>query len=163
MRALLPLLFCLFLSVPATAATHAGEPMPDFFVHTLDGRDLNLGDFAGKVVMVHFWATWCGACRTEMPALARFYRQHHREGLEVVAISLDEAGNRAQVEAAARVYGFTTALKDECQVDAFGRVWILPLTFVIDRHGVLRIADWTGKEHIDAARLDERLLPLLQE
>ncbi|MGA7178386.1 MAG: TlpA disulfide reductase family protein [Thiobacillaceae bacterium] len=163
MRVLLPILFCIVLSASAAASTKPGEAMPDFAVNTLDGRNLHAGNLANKVLIVHFWATWCSACQTEMPALERFYQKHRQEGLEVVAISLDDARDRAKVTNAARDYSFASALKDDCRVDAFGRIWVLPLTFVIDRRGILRVADWTGKEHIDDALLAERLLPLLRE
>ena len=131
-------------------------------MHTLDGRVLRAADLKGQVVVMHFWATWCTSCRVEMPALERFYRRHHQEGLEIVAVSIEEAADLARVREVATAYSYPAALAADSEVAGFGRIWVLPLTFVIDREGLLRYSEWTGEQRIDDAILEERLGPLLE-
>lgn len=136
---------------------------PSWQVTTLDGRKIASDDLKGKVVLVHFWATWCPPCREEMPVLQAFYQRHAKEGLEIVAISLDDDADRSKVKDFTRSDSFPVAMAGEAKVDGFGRVWVLPLSFLIDRKGVVRKSDWTGEEKIDPASLDRLVLPLLAE
>ena len=112
----------------------------------------------GKVVLVNFWATWCPYCRHEMPAMEAFYQAHRDKGFEIVAYSLDKS--QAEVNAYMREegYTFTTTLIDQTVSKAFDGVNRVPLSFVIDRNGVIRhrIA---GQLH--AGRLDTLITPLL--
>jgi len=145
------------------SAADIGEQAPAWQATTLDGRVIDSDSLKGKVTLVHFWATWCPPCRKEMPALANFYREHAKDGLEIVAVSLDEDANQAEVRRFVQSYGFPVAMMSASRMDGFGRVWALPLSFLIDRRGVLREADWTGERTIDAASLDKIVLPVLSE
>ena len=79
------------------------------------------------------------------------------------AVSVEEPADRAKVRDFAKVYAFPSALVGDARIEGFGRIWALPLTFLVDRHCILRKSDWTGGEKIDAASLDRIVLPLLQE
>jgi cytochrome c biogenesis protein CcmG/thiol:disulfide interchange protein DsbE len=158
------LLLVLGLSGPGLARSpEAGQAAPDFALRTLDGREIHAAGLEGKVVLVHFWATWCPPCREEMPALERFYRRHRRDGLEILAISIEDVADLARVRAAAAAYSFPVALAPDAEVAGFGRVWVVPLSFVIDRHGLMRVSGWTGERGIDDASLAAALSPLLDE
>jgi peroxiredoxin len=156
-------LLSLFSLLASAAGPKEGAPAPHFTATTLDGRAFDSESLRGKVVVLHFWATWCPPCREEMPALQKFYDEHHSEGLEIVAISNDDAGDEAKVREFANSYSYPMALMAGSKADGFGRIWVLPLTFVIDRKGILRKADWTGAEKINAASLNTVVLPLLNE
>jgi cytochrome c biogenesis protein CcmG, thiol:disulfide interchange protein DsbE len=145
------------------AAPKEGQRVPQYEVVALDGSAKGAAAMTGKVTLVHFWATWCSPCREEMPALDKFYREHRQDGFEVLAISVEDAEDEAKVRELARQYAFPVAMKDNAKLDGFGRIWALPLSFLIDRKGVMRKVSWTGPEKIDAATLERLVLPLLAE
>ncbi|MBS0213768.1 MAG: TlpA family protein disulfide reductase [Proteobacteria bacterium] len=140
-----------------------GAVAPQVTTTTLDGRPFDLAADKGKVVVVHFWATWCEPCRIEMPAMEAFFRAHKDEGLAVIAISLDEPGDLARVKDAMHGISYPTALLSATQAKGYGRIWRVPLTFVIDRRGNLRRDGFKYTEILDAAALDREVLPLLRE
>ena len=67
-----------------------GKPFPDFSEKDLDGKPISVGALKGKVVMVDFWATWCGPCRGELPNVIATYQKHHADGFEIIGVSLDQ-------------------------------------------------------------------------
>ncbi len=67
-----------------------GKPFPDFSETSLDGKPLSLASYKGKVVLVDFWATWCGPCVAELPNVLKAYEKYHDKGFEIVGISLDQ-------------------------------------------------------------------------
>jgi thiol-disulfide isomerase/thioredoxin len=66
-----------------------GMPFPDFAETDLEGKPISVGGFKGKVVLVDFWATWCGPCRGELPNVIATYKKHHADGFEIIGVSLD--------------------------------------------------------------------------
>jgi peroxiredoxin len=156
----------LFLAVqcafaPPAHAIAEGEPAPPFDAKLTDGSTFTLSAAAGKVVVLNFWATWCAPCRAEMPAIDAYYRRHRAEGLEVVAISMDDPRDYAKVDAVMRDFAFPAALGRDMNAKGYGRIWRLPLTFVIDRDGVLRKDDWYGDPGLDVPTLERVVTPLL--
>jgi cytochrome c biogenesis protein CcmG, thiol:disulfide interchange protein DsbE len=139
-----------------------GQALPHFSARTLDGRNIDSDELLGKVTIVHFWATWCPPCREEMPALEKFYQAHHNEGLEIIAISIEDDEDKHKVLDFSKSFTFPVAMKSAAQVDGFGRIWGLPLSFLIDRKGILRKGEWTGEQKMDASSLETFVRPLLQ-
>jgi len=150
----------------ATSATargpEEGKPAPALQARLLDGTQFNLADQSGKVIVVNLWATWCVPCRAEMPTLDGYYQKHKAEGLELVAISMDEPKDETKVREVMRSFSFPAALARDAQFKGYGRVWRLPLTFGIDRHGVLRKDGWYGNPGLDIPSLEATVTPLLQ-
>ncbi len=112
---------------------------PDFTLPTLAGDSLGLADLRGQVVLLNFWATWCGPCLEEIPALVDLYEDLHPAGLAIVGVSLDEEGEEVVAPFAARFnINYPVALDQEGTVaEAFGGVWALPTTYVIDAEGAV--------------------------
>ena len=121
-------------SRPARTALSRGEPAPALVFTDLEGRTVPLASFAGKVVVLNYWATWCAPCLTELPSLDRLHRALSRDGLVVLAVSVDEGG--ADVEGFVRERGFAfTVLRDRGGAQAARELGSTgyPTTFVIDR------------------------------
>jgi len=145
----------------ALAATE-GQAAPAIQARLLDGTAFNLADEAGKVVIVNVWATWCAPCREEMPALEAYYREHRDQGLVLVALSMDDPKDEAKVREATRGYSFPVGFQRDTYLKGYGRIWRLPLTFVVDRNGIPRKDQWHGDPGLSARLLEQVVSPLLR-
>ena len=101
----------------------------------LDGRALDLDAFRNKIVLLNFWATWCGPCREEIPALAAL-QQHYRDQLVIIGLSIDERAPE-EVRDFARTLGvnYPVVMADDALQQAFGGISSVPSTFVVNRQG----------------------------
>jgi len=124
-------------SVPAQAAP-VPAPAPPVPLSDRDGRPVRLADLLGRVVLVDFWASWCGPCKQSFPALDDMYGELHARGLEVLAVSVDESRKDADAFLAAHPHRMTVLFDPQAKAaEAFG-VDGMPSTFVIDRQGRIR-------------------------
>ena len=146
------------MSPQARAAGHAAS----ISATLLDGTPFNSETLKGQVLLVNFWATWCGPCRTEMPALDSYFRQHREHGLSVLALSVDELSAEAQVREVSKPFSFAVAMMKAARLSGFGRIWRMPVCAVFDRQGRLVKQDWFIQPQLDAAALDAVIQPLLQ-
>jgi peroxiredoxin len=140
------------LPVAGRHSIKLGEPAPNFQLLDMQGRLVALSDLRGKVVMVNFWATWCGPCRVEMPAMEALYQAFSRNDFEILAVSTD-----AQGMTVTRPFQQENRLTFPILHDADYRVGLiygarsLPMTFMVDRQGVIRhqifgARDWGAVE-----------------
>jgi cytochrome c biogenesis protein CcmG/thiol:disulfide interchange protein DsbE len=151
------------ITLLAPLAAHAieeGKPAPAFTAKLLSGENF-VAAGSNQVVLVHFWATWCEPCRKEMPAIEAFYRKHHSDGLRVIAVSMDDPDDDAKVSAVMKEFSFDAALSRNATFKGYGRIWRLPLSFVVDRNGILRRDGWYGEAGLDEASLEKDITPLL--
>jgi peroxiredoxin len=117
------------------------RPAPDFSLKDADGKTVKLSDYRGKVVLLDFWATWCGPCKIEIPWFMEFERKHKDQGFAVIGVSMDEEGwdvvkpfvNRMQIN-------YRIVIGNDGLADLYGGVSALPTTFLIDREGRIAAA-----------------------
>jgi thiol-disulfide isomerase/thioredoxin len=158
-------LFLLLLSLQTKSADLVvGTSAPAIDAKLLDSNQtVQVSPSSGKVTIINFWATWCGRCKEEMPALQAYYDKHKSQGLEVLAISMDEPRNLAEVRKVAQAYTFPIAMKSEAHFKGLGRFWRMPTTFVIDKHGILRKNGHIGDAAVDLPAFEALVTPLLSQ
>lgn len=109
---------------------------PDFELKDASGKIVKLSDFKGKVVLLDFWATWCGPCAIEIPWFIDFQRRYKDRGFEVLGVSMDDDGWKAiSPFVSEKQINYRIVLGDDKTGDQYGGVEALPTTFVIDRDG----------------------------
>ncbi len=148
--------------VPAQTAAQPAEAAsgtPSFTLADVDGKAVSLADYKGKVVMVDFWATWCGPCRQAIPHLNELYAQNRGKGFEILAIAMDENGEKVVPPfVATNQINYTVLLGTPDVEAAFGGLLGYPTTFLIDRNGEIvdKTLGYRPKEYFE-----EKLKPLL--
>jgi len=123
-------------TVPVAAGpVQKGQPAPDFTLTTLDGNEATLSDYAGQVVVVNFWATWCPPCKAEMPDIHDYYQANQDKGLTVLAVNAQEDENTVSRFIESTGFTFPVLLDSQGKVEQQYQVRSFPSTFVIDRDG----------------------------
>jgi len=122
-----------------------GEPAPEVRVKDLDNRDIRLGDYQGKVVLVNFWATWCDPCRIEIPWLIEMQEKYGPRGFTVLGVAMDEEGKpvvapfvakeRYEVNGQKRPMNYPIVIGNETVADKFGGLLGYPTSVLISRDG----------------------------
>ena len=130
----------LFFVLLATSHGAAGAPStaPDFTLKASTGKNVRLRELQGEVVLINFWATWCGPCRLEMPKLEQLYRQYQKTGFTLLGVNLDDNSGNALGMANKLGVSFPILFDKEKQVSKLYKVDAMPMTVLIDRDGKLR-------------------------
>jgi len=111
---------------------HEEKPAPDFSLHTLDGQPVKLSQFKGKPVLLNFWATWCEACKEEMPSMQRLHDRLAKAGVQVVAVSIDRKNqDRVQDFVSSRGLTFPILLDQKQEVRKKYFIMGLPTSYLI--------------------------------
>jgi peroxiredoxin len=129
------------LAVASWAATPAVAPSglaPDFTLRTMDGPNVRLQEQRGRVVMVNFWATWCGPCRQEMPQLNRLYEKYRGSGFVLLGVNVDDDAHKATELATKLGVRFPVLLDTDKAVSKRYDLATMPSTVIIDRDGTVR-------------------------
>lgn len=124
-----------------------GDAAPDFALTDFNGKPLRLADYRGKLVLLNFWASWCGPCLEEMPRLSALQRNFGARGLQVIGVSMDDEAAPAKGLLAKRPVDYPIALGDEKLGERYGGILGLPQSFLIDRHGLI-LARYKGEADI---------------
>lgn len=146
------LLLALLVSfaAPAQPLQPSNAPAPALELRDLDGAVHRLQDYRGKVVLVNFWATWCGPCRAEMPSIERLRQKLAGRAFAILAVNVGESERTAREYAAALPVRFTVLLDRDTRVTKAWGARVLPATFVVGSDGRIRYRhfgelDWSSE------------------
>jgi len=134
---LLPAMLVVACSTPAEAP-QIGKMAPSFEIPDIEGQPVSLSDFRGKPVLLNFWATWCGACRLEMPYIQEVYDEWSERGLVILAVNIGESPS--QVEEFMQVHNFAFPLLLDMAGDVAMQYNVrgIPTTYFIDDTGIIQ-------------------------
>jgi len=148
-------LLALLLAVPA-AASNSGGPAPDFALPALGGDEVVLSQYRGQVVMINFWATWCGPCRQEMPLLEGIYKKYKPMGFTMIGVNVEPDPKAAEEWLAKNSpVSFPVAFDTDSKVSKLYKVNGMPNSVIIDRKGNVRLLHRGYKPGDENAYLDQ--------
>jgi peroxiredoxin len=140
----------------------ASGSAPDFTLQTLAGGNLRLKEQRGQVVMLNFWATWCGPCKQEMPHLNRLYEKYKGSGFLLLGVNIDDDARSAAGVASKLGLGFPVLLDTDKKVSRQYDLATMPSTVIIDRDGKIRHAHLGYKEGYEQ-KYEQQVRDLLKE
>jgi thiol-disulfide isomerase/thioredoxin len=123
------------------SAVHAKDmigPAPDFTLKSRDGDNLKLSEFRGEVVLINFWASWCGPCRQEMPLLDQLYQRYNPIGFTILGINVEEDPGQAMKLLKDVPVSFPILFDTENSVSKLYHLTGMPSTMIVDRDGNIR-------------------------
>ena len=114
-----------------------GQPAPSFKLPDMDGNEISLENFKGKIILLDFWATWCTPCRMTMPVVEKLSKEY-QDDMVLVAVNMREAKDVVEEYAFEQAIGSLIALDEEGTVSNTYGAYAIPMQFLIDRYGVVR-------------------------
>jgi len=132
------LLLCLVAATGAASSGLTGQPAPDFALKSSTGKNLRLSEYRGDVVMINFWATWCGPCRQEMPLLDELYSRYQRVGFSLLGVNIDDDSGKAMNMVSELGVSFPVLFDARKEVSRLYAVDAMPVTVILDREGTVR-------------------------
>ncbi|MET3107379.1 cytochrome c biogenesis protein CcmG/thiol:disulfide interchange protein DsbE [Oxalobacteraceae bacterium GrIS 2.11] len=153
-------------SLPGLAHANAlkiGQAAPPLVLHTLEGKDIATSELIGKIVVVTFFASYCDPCLEELPLLSEYAQRHAGNDLQVLGFCIDPPDNIEAVKKIAQTLHFPVGLLGSPYAGGYGRIWRMPVSFVIDRAGRLIDDGWKDENPAwSKERLNRVLDPLFQ-
>lgn len=158
----LGLVFSILAATSLAASGMEGQVAPDFVLKSTSGENLRLSEYRGDVVMINFWATWCGPCRQEMPLLDELYRRYHRVGFHLLGVNIDDDTTRALRMVEELDLHFPVVFDTRKEVSRLYNVEAMPATILVDREGNIRHVHHGYKSGYEDKYLDQ-IRALLRE
>ena len=159
---LLGLVFSVFAATSLASSGLTGQTAPDFALKSSSGENLRLSEYRGDVVMVNFWATWCGPCRQEMPILDELYSRYERVGFSLLGVNIDDKPAKAMNMVSELGVSFPVLFDSRKEVSELYDVDAMPVTLLIDREGTVRYVHQGYKPGYEDKYL-EQIRSLLRE
>ena len=158
------LLACLLVAAASTAsaAVQMSAAAPDFTLRSVGGANLRLAEQRGQVVLVNFWATWCGPCRQEMPHLNRIYDKYKSSGFVLLGVNIDDDPRAAADLATKLGVRFPVLLDTDKKVSRIYDMSAMPATLLIDRDGRVRHIHRGYRDGVERT-YEEQVRSLLKE
>jgi len=156
---------CALAAVVVAASAFAadtGGPAPAFTLTTLEGQPGTLSQYKGQVVMVNFWATWCGPCQQEMPLLDQMYKKYKPAGFTLIGVNVDKEAPPVKELMARKPVSFPVLLDPANQVSKAYHVDEMPSSVIIDRKGEIRYIH-RGYKPGDENEYQDRIRQLIRE
>ncbi|MAF76452.1 MAG: redoxin [Idiomarinaceae bacterium] len=150
------------LTTTVTQAATVSVEAPDFTLKSRDGDNLRLSEERGNIVIVNFWASWCGPCREELPEFEALYQNYADMGVTVYAVNVDDQSEKANKLLEDISVSFPVLYDPDGEVSELYDVSAMPTTVMIDRDGVARLMH-KGYKSGDEAKYEEALHRLLRE
>jgi len=122
----------------ALAVSEMNTPAPDFTLKSMSGKNIKLSEYAGSAVLLNFWASWCGPCRSEMPLLNDLHNKYKELGFVVVGVNVEEQTDKARDYLGDIPVDFPILFDDKNSVSKLYDVIAMPTTIMIDRNGNMR-------------------------
>jgi peroxiredoxin len=139
----------------AASAGLTGQLAPDFALKSSTGENLRLSEYRGDVVMINFWATWCGPCRQEMPLLDELYKRYNRVGFNLLGVNIDDDSGRAMAMVQELGVDFPVLFDARKEVSKMYDVSAMPVTVIVDRTGQVRYVHQGYKPGYENTYLDQ--------
>lgn len=127
----------LLFSANVSANTIKGEA-PDFTLKSHSGENIKLSEYRGQIVLINFWASWCGPCRQEMPELEKLYKKYSKLGVTIFGVNVEENINDAKNVVTNSKLSFPVLFDTENVVSQLYNVTGMPTTIIVDRDGNMR-------------------------
>jgi len=161
-NSIIALLFSVFAASSLASSGMEGQPAPDFSLKSSTGENLRLSEYRGDVVMINFWATWCGPCRQEMPLLDALYSRYQRVGFNLLGVNIDDDSRRAMQMIEELGVDFPVLFDARKEVSKLYEVEAMPVTVIVDREGNVRYIHHGYKPGYEDKYLDQ-IRSLLRE
>jgi peroxiredoxin len=159
---IIALVFSVFAASSLASSGMEGQPAPDFALKSSTGENLRLSEYRGDVVMINFWATWCGPCRQEMPLLDELYSRYQRVGFNLLGVNIDDDSRRAMRMIEELGVNFPVLFDARKEVSELYEVDAMPVTVIVDREGTVRYVHHGYKPGYEDKYLDQ-IRSLLRE
>lgn len=131
---------------------------PSFKLKDLEGKSVQLADYKGKIVLLNFWATWCGPCQAEMPSMQAFYEKNKASGIVMLAINIGETEDIVRNYMEENAFTFPVLLDEDQQIALDYSIEGIPTTYIVgkDGHFLARLVssfEWDSEVFFDSLKL----------
>ena len=135
------------------------QKAPSFSLLDVEGKQVRLEDFGGKVILIDFWASWCPPCQDEIPDLMALYQDYRDKGFVILGIAVGDLPQDVKNFAKEKKMNYPVLLGNDSVARAYPGVYFLPTAFLIDRSGVIREKLIGPREKRE---LEQKIIPLLK-